>query len=178
PSHRAYATARPAAAAAAVDRGALPLSVHIAFLSVMVAIMAGPHGWLNTRGTMDGAVTLRAGMEIEQIEIREHLREQEPFSFLTTAELDEVARSIEVSYFRAASDIVRLGDEVRDLHYIRSGSVELFRRSGELYNRLGAGDIFGQLGLLSDRTTRFPARALEDTLIYFIPGELFKRLFD
>src|SRR5699024_8013532 len=142
------------------------------------AIVSSLHGPLSTRGTMDSEITSRVGMEIEQIEIREHLRDQEPFSFLSDEELDEVARSVEVSYFRAGSDIVSLGAEIRDLHYIRSGSVELFRRSGELYNRLGDGDIFGQLGLLSDRVARFPARALEDTLIYFIPGELFKRLFD
>ncbi|NBB93325.1 MAG: CBS domain-containing protein [Gammaproteobacteria bacterium] len=117
-------------------------------------------------------------MEIEQIEIREHLRDHEPFSFLTDEEVEEVARAVAVNYFRAGTDIVRLGDEIRDLHYIRSGSVELFRRRGELYNRLGEGDVFGQLGLLSGRPARFPARALEDTLIYFIPGELFKQLFD
>jgi len=117
-------------------------------------------------------------MEIEQIEIRDHLGAHEPFSFLGEEELEELARSVEVSYFRAGTDIIRLGEEIQHLHYIRSGSVELFRRSGELYNRLGEGDIFGQLGLLSSRSARFPARAAEDTLIYFIPGELFKRLFD
>lgn len=144
----------------------------------MVAIINGQDDRLNARGTMDSEITSRAGMEIEQIEILEHLRDQEPFSFLSAEELEEVARSVEISYFRSGSDIVSLGAEIRDLHYIRSGSVELFRRSGELYNRLGDGDIFGQLGLLSDRVARFPARALEDTLIYFIPGKLFRRLFD
>ncbi|NEZ02700.1 cyclic nucleotide-binding/CBS domain-containing protein [Wenzhouxiangella sp. XN201] len=117
-------------------------------------------------------------MEIEQIEIRDHLRQREPFSFLAEDELTAVAQSVEVAYFRAGSDILSLGDEINDLHYIRSGSVELFRRSGELYNRLGEGDIFGQLGLLTRRSARFPARALEDTLIYFIPGDLFRNLFD
>lgn len=117
-------------------------------------------------------------MEIEQIEIRDHLSQREPFSFLTGEELDQVARSVEVAYFRAGSDILALGDEIHNLHYIRSGSVELFRRSGELYNRLGEGDIFGQLGLLSGRNARFPARALEDTLIYFVPAETFRELFD
>lgn len=117
-------------------------------------------------------------MEVEQIEIREHLRDREPFSFLTDEELDEVARSVEIAYFRAGADIIALGDEVTDLHYVRSGSVELFRRSGELYNRLGEGDIFGQLGLLTGRRARFPARALEDSLIYFLPGECFRALFD
>lgn len=117
-------------------------------------------------------------MEVEQIEIREHLRDHEPFSFLTDEELDKVARSVEIAYFRAGADIIALGDEITDLHYVRSGSVELFRRSGELYNRLGEGDIFGQLGLLTGRRARFPARALEDSLIYFLPGELFRELFD
>ena len=117
-------------------------------------------------------------MEIEQIEIRDHLSQREPFSFLTSEELDQVARSVEVAYFRAGSDIIALGDEINNLHYIRSGSVELFRRSGELYNRLGEGDIFGQFGLLSGRSARFPARALEDTLIYFVRDEMFRELFD
>ncbi len=117
-------------------------------------------------------------MEIEQIEIREHLRDREPFSFLTDEELDEVARSVQVAYFRAGRTIVEFDAPVDDLFYIRSGSVELFRRGGELYNRLGEGDIFGQLALLSRRNARFPARALEDTLIYYVPAALFHRLFE
>jgi CBS domain-containing protein len=119
-----------------------------------------------------------AGMEIEQIEVRDHLAQHEPFSFLDEDELDAVAREVEVAYYRAGRDIIALGEELRDLHFIRSGSVELFRRSGELYNRLGPGNIFGQLGLLTGDKARFPARALEDTLIYLIPGERFRELFE
>jgi CBS domain-containing protein len=117
-------------------------------------------------------------MEIEQVEIREHLRVREPFSFLTDEELDEVARSVQVTYFRAGRTIVEFDEIVDHLFYIRSGSVELFRRGGELYNRLGEGDVFGQLALLSRRRARFPARAVEDTLIYYVPAELFHRLFE
>ncbi|MFW6340391.1 MAG: DUF294 nucleotidyltransferase-like domain-containing protein [Wenzhouxiangella sp.] len=117
-------------------------------------------------------------MEVEQLEIREHLRRHPPFSFLEQEVLDRLAGTVEIAYFRAGSDILQLGQAVTDLHYIRQGSVEVFRRSGEFYNRLSEGDIFGQLSLISGRTTRFPVRALEDTLIYFIPAEQFRVLFD
>ena len=117
-------------------------------------------------------------MEVEQLEIREHLRRHPPFSFLDEARLNQVSGSIEIAYFRAGSDIVKLGQEVTDLYYIRQGSVEMFRRSGEFYNRLGEGDIFGQLSLISGRSARYPTRALEDTLIYFVPAAEFRVLFD
>ncbi|MCA1779913.1 MAG: DUF294 nucleotidyltransferase-like domain-containing protein, partial [Xanthomonadaceae bacterium] len=63
-------------------------------------------------------------------------------------------------------------------HYLRSGSIEIFRRNGELYNRLGEGEIFGQLGLMTGQRTRFSVRALEDSLIYFIPAASFRLLFE
>ena len=59
-----------------------------------------------------------------------------------------------------------------------SGVVETFRRTGELYNRLGEGGIFGQLGLMMNRRVRFPVKALEDTLLYCIPVTLFNELCD
>jgi len=117
-------------------------------------------------------------VEVEQVEIREHLRRFLPFSRLTGDWLDTIARAVEITYFRAGSSILSLGTEISDLHYIRSGAVEITRRDGELYNRLGEGEIFGQLGLMTGIPVRFPVRALEDALIYYIPGDLFRKLFD
>jgi CBS domain-containing protein len=64
------------------------------------------------------------------------------------------------------------------LHYIRSGAVEVFRRTGELYNRIGEGEIFGQFGLMMNKAVRFPAKAIEDTLIYLIPYDIFQYLIE
>ena len=116
-------------------------------------------------------------MEVEQIEIREHLRRHAPFNLLPDKRLDALARRIEIRYFRAGSEIVALGQTVTDLHYIRKGAVEIRRRDGELYNRLGESEMFGQLGLMTGKPARFPVRAIEDTLIYYIPGEEFHALF-
>lgn len=115
-------------------------------------------------------------MQIELIEIRDHLQRFPPFDDLPEETLDEIARQVEVGYFKAGSDILEYGAPIDELHYIRSGAVEIYRRNGELYNRLAEGEVFGQFGLLRGHKVRLPARAIEDSLIYFIPGQLFEQL--
>ncbi len=115
-------------------------------------------------------------MDVELLEIRQHMGRFPPFETLSDALLDEVASRVEVSYFKAGEEILALDQELHELCYIRSGAVEVFRRGGELHNRLGEGDIFGQLSLLRHHRVRYPARAMEDTLIYFIPEDMFQRL--
>eukprot|EP00003_Mantamonas_plastica_P032637 TRINITY_DN8976_c0_g1_i1.p1 TRINITY_DN8976_c0_g1~~TRINITY_DN8976_c0_g1_i1.p1 ORF type:complete len:625 (+),score=118.65 TRINITY_DN8976_c0_g1_i1:174-2048(+) len=117
-------------------------------------------------------------MQAELIDIRNHMAQFPPFDEMPDELLERVVESIEVEYFRAGTQILELGDQNTWLYYVRSGAVELFRRSGELYNRVSEGEIFGQFGLLMNRKVRFPAKALEDTLIYRISGEVFKYLFE
>ncbi|NQD93836.1 CBS domain-containing protein, partial [Pseudomonas sp. CrR25] len=115
-------------------------------------------------------------MQIELIEIRDHLSRFPPFDALPADVLDNIACQVEVAYFQAGRDILSYGEPIEDLHYIRSGAVEIYRRNGELYNRLAEGEVFGQFGLLRGHKVRLPARAIEDSLIYFIPGSLFEQL--
>ncbi|MDX1677800.1 DUF294 nucleotidyltransferase-like domain-containing protein [Arsukibacterium sp.] len=117
-------------------------------------------------------------MEIEQIEILEFLKRHPPFQELPAEQLQQVALSIDIGYFKAGSEILRFNEPLHALHLIRSGAVETFRRNGDLYNRLSEGGIFAEQGLLRGGKVRFPAIALEDTLIYFIPDEVFQQLFD
>jgi CBS domain-containing protein len=115
-------------------------------------------------------------MEAEVREIRDHIVQFPPFDVLSEELLDELAASVEITYFKAGSVILASGDPIHELFYIRSGAVEVYRHNGELYNRLGEGDIFGQLGLLHQHRVRFPVNAIEDTLLYRIPEALFDRL--
>lgn len=117
-------------------------------------------------------------MEIEQIEILEFLKRHSPFQELPPEQQLQLAQSINVGYFQAGSEILRFNEPLQALHLIRSGAVETFRRNGDLYNRLSEGGIFGEQGLLRGGKVRFPATALEDTLIYFIPDKVFQQLFD
>ncbi|MCG7200549.1 DUF294 nucleotidyltransferase-like domain-containing protein [Marinobacter pelagius] len=117
-------------------------------------------------------------MQAELIDIRNHMAQFPPFDEMPEELLDHVVGGVEVQYFRAGTQILEFGQDNPWLYYIRSGAVEIFRRSGELYNRIGEGDIFGQFGLLMNKTVRFPAKALEDTLIYRIPEATFQYLFE
>lgn len=115
-------------------------------------------------------------MDVELLEIRDHMGRFPPFDNLPDTLLDEAAAEVEVAYFKAGTNILELGDTISELLYIRSGAVEIYRHNGELHNLLGEGDIFGQFSLLRNHRIRYPARAVEDTLIYYLPERIFLRL--
>lgn len=117
-------------------------------------------------------------LEIEQLEILSFLKRHSPFQELAIEEQLQLARQIDIAYFRAGSDILAYNAPLDALYLIRSGVVETFRRNGDLYNRLSEGGIFGEQGLLRGKKVRFPAKALQDTLIYLIPAAAFEQLFE
>ncbi|WP_076408837.1 DUF294 nucleotidyltransferase-like domain-containing protein [Shewanella sp. UCD-KL12] len=112
-------------------------------------------------------------MEVELLEIRNFIRQYPPFDQLPEKALIEVSKSVEISYYRADSMIIEFNDKIHDLFMIRSGVVEVYRRTGELYNRLDQGGLFGQMGLLTSNKVRYPAKSLKDTLLYCIPENIF-----
>ena len=117
-------------------------------------------------------------MQIEQLEIIGFLRAHPPFEALPQEALERLATTIDVSYYKAGHQIVEFGQAAEYWYVVRSGAVEVFRRNGTLYNRLTSGGYFGEFGLLRHGRVRFPARALDDSLIYLIPQAVFLDLFD
>ncbi|SFB98909.1 CBS domain-containing protein [Marinospirillum celere] len=117
-------------------------------------------------------------MEAEHLEIVDFLRRFPPFSKLPEEVLAKTASHVEVGYFKEGEQILEFGQSIDALHVVRSGAVEVFRRNGDLYNRLSEGGFFGEFGLLRNGKVRFPAVALEDSLIYFLPEAVFTELFE
>ena len=117
-------------------------------------------------------------MEIELVDIQNFLSQHPPFNLLSEDDLLRVTTSIEISYFRADSTILNLGDKIDSFYVVRSGEVAILRRNGELYDKLSEGGIFGQLALLVKNIVRFPAKTTQDTLVYSIPSSLFYDLYD
>jgi CBS domain-containing protein len=112
-------------------------------------------------------------MSIEIQDIVNFIGAHEPFASLPEEDIATLSRQIEVSYYQADSQILDYGAPIDALCLIRSGSVEVFRRTGELHNRLEPGFVFGQTGILMNSQVRYPVRALEDSLIYRIPSAIF-----
>jgi CBS domain-containing protein len=117
-------------------------------------------------------------MSIEIQDIITFVSAHEPFDSLPVEEIATLCGQIEVSYYQGGSQILHHGASIDALYMIRSGSVEVFRRTGELYNRLESGEVFGQMGILLNGHVRYPVKALEDTLIYRIPSEKFLEMCD
>ncbi len=117
-------------------------------------------------------------MHAEHIEIADFLGRHQPFSELSEEQLAHMATQVEIAYFKAGSQILEFGEEIHDWYVIRSGAVEIYRRNGDLYNRLSEGGFFGEFGLLRNGRVRFPIKALEDTLVYLIPEAVFNELFE
>ncbi|MBL73418.1 DUF294 nucleotidyltransferase-like domain-containing protein [Idiomarina baltica] len=117
-------------------------------------------------------------MEAEHVEILNFIKQYAPFTILPEAELQTISQQIEVGYFQKGDQVLDYNQPISDLHVIRSGAIETYKRNGELFNRLSAGGFFGEAGLLRKGRVRYPVKALEDSLIYYVPGALFNRLYD
>lgn len=117
-------------------------------------------------------------MEAELLEIKNFLSQYPPFNELPENILEDITHHVEIAYFRQDTPIIHAGDHIQDLYMIRSGVVEIYRRKGELYNRITEGGLFGQMGLLTNNKVSFPVTAIEDTLIYCIPEAVFQQLYD
>jgi len=117
-------------------------------------------------------------MEAELLEIKNFLSQHPPFDELEDDVLNYVTKHVEISYYREDTPVIHFGDEIHDLFMVRSGVIEVYRRKGELYNRLDEGSLFGQMGLLTNNKVRFPAKAIKDSLLYCIPEAVFQELYD
>jgi CBS domain-containing protein len=92
-----------------------------------------------------------------------------PFSELPEAELEKVARSLEIAHYPAGEVILRQeGQPAEALHIVRKGAVELLD-DGVVLDLLGEGEVFGQFSLLAHDSPRVTVRAHEDSLCYLIP---------
>src|SRR5699024_8644472 len=83
-------------------------------------------------------------MQAELIDIRNHLVQHPPFKDMPEELVNQLTASIEIVYVRAGTQVLEIGQPSTEMYYIRSGAAEIYRRSGELYNRVGEGEIFGQ----------------------------------
>ncbi|AWB32855.1 DUF294 nucleotidyltransferase-like domain-containing protein [Orrella marina] len=117
-------------------------------------------------------------MESEQLEILDFLQKHMPYSALPEDVLKDVARAVDVRYAKSGTAIFQFGEPLHHWFIVRSGAVEIYRRDGTLYNRLNEGGHFGESGLLQRRTVRYPATAIEDSLLYVIPDSLFLEIFE
>ncbi len=103
------------------------------------------------------------------------LRSTPPFHALPASLFDAAAASLEIGYYPAGTQLVRVGaPPLQHLYVIRKGSVRL-EREGQTLQVLEEGETFGYTSLIVGKAT-LDVRVEEDLLAYRLPADLFQRL--
>ncbi len=106
--------------------------------------------------------------------IADFIRHTLPFSALPEDELEAVVRKMEIGYFRNGHVFDQETPE-QGLRILRSGAVELRNQEDELLDRLAEGESFNLSGLLQEEPG-IRAVLIEDSLLYFLPREVYQDL--
>lgn len=102
-------------------------------------------------------LTIRPRLDLA-VQKTEMLRQLPALAGLDAAQLRMVQKGIATVYAQPGDVLIRKGDPARHVFFIASGAVEV-AFAGQL-QRLGRGEIFGQLGILTRRPRRAQATAI------------------
>ncbi len=114
-------------------------------------------------------------MEIELLEIRDFLQRSAPLEDLSNSDLDEVTQALEISYIRRGEVAKQLGDQNEELFLLRTGAMEARSKKGKMQDRLDQHNWFGYTAILGNGLMRRTVVAIEDCLVYVIPGAFLRR---
>jgi CBS domain-containing protein len=102
-------------------------------------------------------------------EFVDFLGSQAPYDTLSSADLDALAREVEVEYFAQGAVVVAAGDPPLDhLWVLRTGAMDVLDR-GRVVDQLGPGDTFGHISLLTGLSPALSVRAARDSLCLRLP---------
>ncbi len=108
-----------------------------------------------------------------------HLRGLKLLAGLSSSQLEDVSRRLSPIRFRQGEVIIREGDPGYEMYFIESGRVRVVRGSGTsaiLLAELGAGDLFGEMALLTGRPRSATVAALSDLDLWSMPQADFDEL--
>ena len=108
------------------------------------------------------------------------LRVYPPFYFFDGRQHEELAARVAARRWPGGATVFRQGESPGAVVYVvRRGAVDLFMEHGggrELADRCDEGQLFGLRPLLAGSTYALTAVTAEDTLLYELPADLFRRL--
>jgi len=113
---------------------------------------------------------------VEITEVIKYLQHTVPFQFLDTKELRFAASNISISYLKTGRVVDMLQDNPPSLHIIRRGAFEIRSEKDLLVDRIADGECYGISTVLENNPEGFSVVALEDSLVYKLAKEDFKKL--
>ncbi len=115
---------------------------------------------------------------ISDISLRNFIRQCAVFSPLDAVELRGFLECFRKASFQAGDFIVHEGEEGNAFYLIRSGDVEVIKESqgGKIVNRLGKGQFFGELALLTGEPRAAGVKAVTDVNAYCLGKKDFEKI--
>lgn len=102
------------------------------------------------------------------------------FAPFTKSQQGELLRRFEGHELEAGTDVIREGEPGKGLFLILSGEVEVIAHAQASHPvalaRLQAGDVFGEMSLVTDQPTSAGVRAAQATTVLFLAREYVERL--
>jgi CPA1 family monovalent cation:H+ antiporter len=106
---------------------------------------------------------------------RDELVQQLPiFADLSGAARRRLGRALKTRYVNAGDLIIRRNNPARSVFFIASGAVEL-EAGGQTW-RLGRGEMFGQMSILTRKVPRAEVRAIAPSTLLVLDEARFRRL--
>ena len=132
------------------------------------------HGTLRSR--LDAArATLDDRPKLDlALQRAEFLRAFPVFKTMPEDSRKRLARALTTHYIEPGKVLIRKGEVPRSVYFIASGAVELERRGKKL--RLGRGEFFGHLGMLSGQPRRAMVSAITHCTLFALDEARFRRL--
>ena len=106
---------------------------------------------------------------------KEIIKKTELFDTCTAGELNELYDGLEKKRYNSGSTILFQGEISSRLCLVETGKVSINVRSGKEKAKvaeLGPTNYFGEISLLTPRAATATVRAVEDSDIVFVPGEV------
>lgn len=110
-------------------------------------------------------------MDVELAEIRDFLAAHPPFDGLPPAELDGLPSVMKGRYARRGTHMMSVGQPNDEVFVVRSGAVDIRDSNGTLVERGEVGTCFGTTTVIEGEVSRFSIEAIEDLLVFVLPGE-------
>jgi CBS domain-containing protein len=111
------------------------------------------------------------------VDVQAFLRTCPPLDAVDEGTLSDIVRQTEIAFFPAGTSILeQSGQASRSVYVVRVGAVELVD-GGRVLDRLGPGELFGHLSVLSGSSPTTEVRAQEDTICYLIPTSAVEAIF-
>ena len=109
--------------------------------------------------------------------IKDFLKENHPFSFLTSDEQFLIAKNITIRYYEVNELIFEIEKPVNTHFYlVKEGAVGLYAQNNQLTEQCDEGDLFGLRAIIRKDNYKLTAKALEECILYTIPFEMYDEI--